>query len=382
MTSGPQLERSLLETKERVELQTIANAMELKTSARASKATLIGAILGAAGVDAADTASTATVAEGADKKVAAATAISNGAPHDDAELVGVAVASTTTTNSSDEAVGTSQRTSRPQGQPSGQSQPGQSQPGQSQPGQSQFDPANRRNNRRRRGRDRERSDRDLQGAQEQTYTGELVEVRGLLDLRDEGYGFVRTVGYLPSPKDVYVSISQAKRFYLRKGDSIEGACRPAASNEKYPALLRIDSVSGLDPEEAKTRRRFEDLTPLFPDERLRLESEGDKEHDRADRRPAEPDRQGAARPHRVAAEGRQDRDPQAHRALDRGEQPRDAPHGAARRGAPRGGHRHASQREAARSSPRRSTGRARSTPRSPSSPSSARSGSSSSGATW
>ena len=105
-----------------------------------------------------------------------------------------------------------------------------------------------------------------------------MEVRGLLDLRDEGYGFVRTQGYLPSSKDVYVSISQAKRFSLRKGDSIEGACRPAASNEKFPALLRIDSVSGLDPEEAKVRRRFEDLTPLFPDERLRLETVGEKEN--------------------------------------------------------------------------------------------------------
>jgi transcription termination factor Rho len=143
---------------------------------------------------------------------------------------------------------------------------------------SSYDPANRRNNRRRRGRDRERSDRDLQGAQEQAYTGELVEVRGLLDLRDEGYGFVRTQGYLPSSKDVYVSISQARRFSLRKGDTVEGACRPAASNEKYPALLRIDSICGLDPEESKSRRRFEDLTPLFPDERLRLETIGEKEN--------------------------------------------------------------------------------------------------------
>ena len=72
----------------------------------------------------------------------------------------------------------------------------------------------------------------------------------------------------PRAKDVYVSISQARRFALRKGDYVEGACRPAASNEKYPALLRIDSVSGLDPEEARNRPRFEDLTPLFPDSRL------------------------------------------------------------------------------------------------------------------
>ena len=118
-------------------------------------------------------------------------------------------------------------------------------------------------------------ERELQGGgQDSQYQGELVPVRGLLELRDEGYGFVRADGYLPSPRDVYVSISQARRFALRKGDFVEGACRPAASNEKFPALLRIDTVSGLTPDEARVRPRFEDLTPLFPDEKLRLESPG------------------------------------------------------------------------------------------------------------
>jgi transcription termination factor Rho len=67
---------------------------------------------------------------------------------------------------------------------------------------------------------------------------------------------------------------------LRKGDYVEGACRPASNNEKYPALLRIDTVSGLDPEEARNRPRFEDLTPLFPDSRLHLEMDeaGDKDN--------------------------------------------------------------------------------------------------------
>ena len=76
----------------------------------------------------------------------------------------------------------------------------------------------------------------------------------MLDLRDEGYGFLRCEGYLPSPRDIYVSISQARRFALRKGDHIEGACRPASNNEKYPALLRIDKVSTMDPDEARNRR--------------------------------------------------------------------------------------------------------------------------------
>ncbi len=108
--------------------------------------------------------------------------------------------------------------------------------------------------------------------------GELIPVSGLLDLRDEGYGFLRCEGYLPSNKDVYVSISQARRFALRKGDRVEGFCRPAGSTEKYPALLQIDTVSSLDPEVARNRPRFEDLTPLFPDERLHLETPGDKEN--------------------------------------------------------------------------------------------------------
>ena len=72
-----------------------------------------------------------------------------------------------------------------------------------------------------------------------------------------------------------MSISQVRRFALRKGDEIEGGCRPASSTEKYPALLRIDTVTGLTPDEARVRPRFEDLTPLFPDEKLRLEVPGD-----------------------------------------------------------------------------------------------------------
>ena len=269
MTSGSQLERSLLEAKERDELQTIAQAMSLKTNARASKATLIGAILDAAGVEATEPRSAEPAAASSNGERSNGDGSNGDGSHDEGELVsvGAPLSTSTVTTASTEPFSAEggvdvARGPRPQ------------------QGGAPYDPANRRNNRRRRGRDRERGGErgDLQGAQEQSYSGELVEVRGLLDLRDEGYGFVRTQGYLPSTRDVYVSISQAKRFSLRKGDSIEGACRPAASNEKYPALLRIDSVSGLDAEEAKTRRRFEDLTPLFPDERLRLETVGEKEN--------------------------------------------------------------------------------------------------------
>ena len=159
---------------------------------------------------------------------------------------------------------------RPGGQPG---QPGQ----QGQAGT--FEDGGSRRSRRRRGRDQRGGggDRDFR-VQEQTaetqYQGELVPVSGLLDLTDQGYGYVRTKGYLPSARDVYVSTSQAKRFALRKGDHVEGEARPPIGNEKYGALLRIDSVSGMSVEEARQRPRFEDLTPLFPDVKLRMEQPG------------------------------------------------------------------------------------------------------------
>jgi transcription termination factor Rho len=129
------------------------------------------------------------------------------------------------------------------------------------------EPGNRR--RRRRGR------RGGAETHVEEYTGDPLDVEGLLDLRDEGYGFLRVKGSLPSKDDVYVSVKQARQFGLRKGDHIKGASRPALRNEKNPALLRIDLVNGKDPEEARRRRRFEDLTPLFPDEKLALETTED-----------------------------------------------------------------------------------------------------------
>jgi transcription termination factor Rho len=130
-----------------------------------------------------------------------------------------------------------------------------------------------RRNRRRRGRDRsDRPDRELpgQGTPDAPFVGDPVAVAGYLDLRDEGYGFMRTQGYAASAADVYVSISQVRRFSLRKGDWLEGTARPAAATEKYPALLRIDTVSGATPEEARTRPRFEDLVPVSPDQVIPL----------------------------------------------------------------------------------------------------------------
>ena len=95
---------------------------------------------------------------------------------------------------------------------------------------------------------------------------------GLLDILPEGYGFLRTSGFLPGQQDIYVSLSQVRRFMLRKGDTVTGKVRHPKDNEKYYALLQIDTVNDLDPETAKARPNFEKLTPLFPHERFRLET--------------------------------------------------------------------------------------------------------------
>jgi transcription termination factor Rho len=95
---------------------------------------------------------------------------------------------------------------------------------------------------------------------------------GLLDILPEGYGFLRTSGFLPGQQDIYVSLSQVRRFMLRKGDTVTGKVRHPKDNEKYFALLQIDTVNGVDPETAKTRPVFEKLTPLFPHDRFRLET--------------------------------------------------------------------------------------------------------------
>jgi transcription termination factor Rho len=97
-------------------------------------------------------------------------------------------------------------------------------------------------------------------------------VTGILDLLPDGYGFLRTSGYTPGPEDAYVSLSQVRKLSLRKGDVIAGKVRRARDTEKYAALLDADTVNGLDPEAAKERRSFDKLTPLFPDERFRLEN--------------------------------------------------------------------------------------------------------------
>ena len=94
---------------------------------------------------------------------------------------------------------------------------------------------------------------------------------GVLEILPDGYGFLRVQGYTPSSEDVYVSPSQIRRFNLRTGDLVLGQVRPPKENERYNALLKVVAVNGLDPEKAINRPNFEDLTPIYPYERLRLE---------------------------------------------------------------------------------------------------------------
>ncbi len=103
----------------------------------------------------------------------------------------------------------------------------------------------------------------------------LLPVGGILDILDN-YGFIRTTGYLTGPNDVYVSLAQVRKHGLRRGDAVTGAVRQQREGErrdKYNALVRLDTVNGLDPEEAKSRPDFTKLTPLYPQDRLRLETD-------------------------------------------------------------------------------------------------------------
>jgi transcription termination factor Rho len=188
----------------------------------------------------------------------------------------------------------SQREGQPQRE--GQQQRDGNQPGRGAPQQNR-DHVNRDDEddesdgrgRRRRGRYRDRKRRTPRGPESAgaVVTDEpeiadddvLVPVAGILDVLDN-YAFLRTSGYLPGPNDVYVSLGQVKKYGLRKGDAVVGAVRqnregeqPGTRQAKFNALVRIDSVNGTSGDESKARPEFGKLTPLYPQERLRLETE-------------------------------------------------------------------------------------------------------------
>jgi transcription termination factor Rho len=294
--SDQELDRSVLDGKDREELHQIAGAMGVNAATRMKKADLIDAILGAAdggNADGADDsgkspsddkpkrvrsrrasqADADPIAELAAEEEAIAAASTSDAAGDEPQSPRPTAASNASNASSGNGGGEASATGTA-ATPSAESNAGD---GKGNGGGTSTKPriepederqsygeGNRRR-RRRRGRDRQ------QDGEPREFQGEPVATEGLLDLRDEGYGFLRATSYLPGPKDVYVSASQVRRFALRKGDYLKGFARPQASNEKYPALLRVDEVNDLPTDTARDRSKFEDLTPLFPDSKLALE---------------------------------------------------------------------------------------------------------------
>jgi transcription termination factor Rho len=325
------LERSALERKDRDELQTIAQALGGKPGSRAKKADIVNLILELTGVDSggapAAPATDAPEAKAGDDTSSAADADAPAKPRgsrakkaapkpaDAAEVVPdepPAEWELDAASPADEVVEPTaatqprDRAGADEGRPNGNRRPDQGgsngaqgrqqtqaqtqspnqqqapggqggQGGQGQQADDDGEGGNRRRRRRGRNRDRigEAPASGGQGPGGDEFNGEPIDVEGYLDLRDEGYGFLRVQGYLPSRDDVYISVKQARQFGLRRGDHLKGASRPAMRNEKNPALLRIDAVNGGDPEQARNRRRFEDLTPLFPDEKLTMELAND-----------------------------------------------------------------------------------------------------------
>jgi len=250
-------QRATLEAKDRDELLTIASTLGGKPGSRAKKADVIEMILGLI----ADSEPTAPKPRRGRPPKAA---VVEDAPVEEAvfefeedEISSEAddAGAETESAADDEEAAAAEGSSRPQ---AGNDSEGE------------FDGEGGARRRRRRGRDR--GGERFESRTDEPWSGDPVEVSGVLDLRDEGYGFIRVSGYLPTREDVYVSVKQTRQFSLRRGDVITGTSRPAARNEKNPALLRIDTVNDGTPDAARDRRRFDDLTPLFPDERLTLSS--------------------------------------------------------------------------------------------------------------
>ena len=160
-------------------------------------------------------------------------------------------------------------------------QGGQASGGQNRPPYYDDDDGSGRRRRRGRGRDRrpgvrERPER-FGGEAEPVIADDdiLVSVGGIVDVLDN-YAFVRTTGYLPGPNDVYITLAQVRKYGLRKGDAVTGAVRQTKDGErrdKFNALVRLDTVNGLEPSAALNRPDFNKLTPLYPQDRLRLESD-------------------------------------------------------------------------------------------------------------
>jgi len=303
------LEQSVLETKDKDQLLAISKALGVKVTARSKKADIISAILATTGGSSAGDAADQTESSGAEKTSTSggdrsATSEKEDAPAEKTDGSATSPPSKKAAEAAPapatdqeppaewelefsaepaEDVAKDESSERRGQNRDGQQRDGQRQQrdGQRQDGQRDADveSRNRRRRRRRKGgrldEGPQGEDRDFVDDDDTPVSNDPVPVDGYLDMREEGYGFVRVNNYLSSKKDAYVPVRMSRQFGLRKGDHLVGMMRPAGRNEKNPAMLEIQTVNGRPPQEAKKRRKFEDMTALFPDEKLRLENEDD-----------------------------------------------------------------------------------------------------------
>ena len=252
-----ELRRSTLERKDRSELVTIAEALGAKPPSKARKAEIVDLIIKTAMPTDGDGDSDDTADENAEgKPKSKAKKDEAGTPDEGDEASGDA----STYHAGDDEFDFGGVTTK-KGRNRKKNNGGNNQ--QSNDDDEQADRGNRRRRRRGRG-----GDNDNQA------DAEPVPVEGFLDLRDDGYGFLRVGTMRSSKEDAYVSVKQVRQFGLRKGDQLVGTSRPANRNEKNPAMLSIETINGGSPERAKDRPHFDSLTPLHPDEKLVQERKG------------------------------------------------------------------------------------------------------------
>jgi transcription termination factor Rho len=266
---SPTVERSDLEGKVLAELQQIAESLGVEHQ-RLRKSDLIDAIVKAAadgnGASASDAPADAVTTESArpSRNGPGRRSGSGGEPERAAEAGTTTVVDEPVGEAAAMADATSPTTERPRADQESGGSGGQGRTVTMERPRDRRPSREERRRQREERRQREREEREQELAEAPTRTG-------VLDVLPEGYGFLRTTGYLPGNEDIYVSLSQIRRFGLRRGDEITGQVRSPRDNEKYPALLRIETVAGTDPDTARQRPDFDKLTPLFPDERYRLE---------------------------------------------------------------------------------------------------------------
>ena len=263
-----ELRRSTLERKDRDELVTIATALGAKPPSKARKAEIVDLIIKTATTEAGDDGASDDASEDDSKESSSkAKKSSKSAKGKDSDSKDSKAEDDSKAEAEDEDASTyhagssefdfGEVTTKKGGRNQGKNNGG---------GNNDDEPTERGNRRRRRrGRGGDGSDQA---------DSEPVPVEGFLDLRDDGYGFLRVGSMRSSKEDAYVSVKQVRQFGLRKGDHLVGTSRPANRNEKNPALLSVDSINGEVPDQAKNRPDFEELTPLFPDEKLVQERKG------------------------------------------------------------------------------------------------------------